>query len=241
MPSSPDIATEAGSEAAVSFRSAQHADLPTLLALIADDTLGKNREFDVANPNYLKAFEAISADPNQQLLVAELDGRILGMAQLSFIPGLSRGGAWRCNVEAVRIASDLRGQGLGAQLMQACEERARERGCTLLQLTSVLSWSGLRRKPYWLQEAGVQVDADEPRQTSSSHHRSRRSVPRRLWTTCASPWGSSPAEGRARWGEDRYRACRKTLPASLLRSAQPLTPDPSPVGRGEQSVKLRRP
>ncbi|WP_395792917.1 GNAT family N-acetyltransferase [Aquimonas sp.] len=145
MPSSPDIATEAGSEAAVSFRSAQHADLPTLLALIADDTLGKNREFDVANPNYLKAFEAISADPNQQLLVAELDGRILGMAQLSFIPGLSRGGAWRCNVEAVRIASDLRGQGLGAQLMQACEERARERGCTLLQLTSAASRADAHR------------------------------------------------------------------------------------------------
>lgn len=118
------------------FRPAHVGDLGALLALIADDTLGKNRELDAANPSYLKAFDAISADPNQQLLVAELDGRIIGMAQLSFIPGLSRGGAWRCNVEAVRIASDVRGQGFGAQLMRACEARARERGCSLLQLTS---------------------------------------------------------------------------------------------------------
>lgn len=118
------------------FRPAHVGDLGALLALIADDTLGKNRELDAANPSYLKAFEAISADPNQQLLVAELDGRTIGMAQLSFIPGLGRGGAWRCNVEAVRIASDVRGQGFGAQLMRACEARARERGCSLLQLTS---------------------------------------------------------------------------------------------------------
>lgn len=136
MFSTPEATMTAAETASLSFRSARHSDLPTLLALIADDTLGKNREFDVANPSYLKAFEAISADPNQQLLVAELDGRILGMAQLSFIPGLSRGGAWRCNVEAVRIASDVRGQGLGAQLMRACEARARQRGCSLLQLTS---------------------------------------------------------------------------------------------------------
>lgn len=118
------------------FRPAHAGELGVLLDLIADDTLGKNREFDAANPSYLKAFEAISADPNQQVLVAELEGRVVGMAQLSFIPGLSRGGAWRCNVEAVRIASDVRGQGLGAQLMRACEARARERGCSLLQLTS---------------------------------------------------------------------------------------------------------
>jgi GNAT superfamily N-acetyltransferase len=139
MTSSPKVASTAEEAMLLSFRTAHRSDLPALLALIADDTLGKHREFDAANPSYLKAFEAISADPNQQLIVAEVDGRIVGMAQLSFIPGLSRGGAWRCNVEAVRIASDVRGQGLGAQLMQACEARAREHGCSLLQLTSEAS------------------------------------------------------------------------------------------------------
>lgn len=128
-----------------SFRAADATDLGALLALIADDTLGKNRDIDPANPAYAQAFHAIAVDPNQQLLVAELDGRIIGMAQLSFIPGLSRGGAWRCNVEAVRIASDLRGQGLGAKLMQACEDIARERGCALLQLTSDASRTDAHR------------------------------------------------------------------------------------------------
>ncbi|SDD69667.1 GNAT family N-acetyltransferase [Aquimonas voraii] len=136
MSSSPEAASADQCTRSLRFRTAQQTDLPAVLALLADDTLGKNREFDAANPNYLKAFEAISADPNQQLLVAELDGCIVGMAQLSFIPGLSRGGAWRCNVEAVRIASDVRGQGFGALLMWACEARARERGCILLQLSS---------------------------------------------------------------------------------------------------------
>ena len=121
------------------IRAAGLKDLTALLTLIADDALGKSRDSAAVNPAYAKAFAAIDADPNQQLLVAELEGRVVGIAQLSFIPGLSRGGAWRCNVEAVRIASDLRGQGLGAQLMQACEERARERGCSLLQLTSDVS------------------------------------------------------------------------------------------------------
>ncbi|MCG6117589.1 MAG: GNAT family N-acetyltransferase [Aquimonas sp.] len=135
---SPTFVADAREPAALRpiFRPAHAGDLGVLLALIADDALGKNREFDAANPSYLRAFEAISADPNQQLIVAELGGRILGMAQLSFIPGLGRVGAWRCNVETVRIASDVRGHGLGAQLMRACEERARERGCALLQLTS---------------------------------------------------------------------------------------------------------
>jgi GNAT superfamily N-acetyltransferase len=136
MPSSPDVASEAGSEAAVSFRTACRSDLPALLALLADDMLGKQREFDLDDPAYAHAFAAIEADPNQRLLLAVLGERVVGMAQLSWIPGLSRGGAWRCQIEAVRIAADLRGQGLGAKLIEACESAARERGCRHLQLTS---------------------------------------------------------------------------------------------------------
>lgn len=136
MPSSPDVASEAGSEAAVSYRTAQLSDLPALLALLADDMLGKQRKLNPDHPAYAQAFAAIETDPNQRLLVAVLGDRIVGMAQLSWIPGLSRGGAWRCQIEAVRIAADLRGQGLGARLIDACEAAARERGCRHLQLTS---------------------------------------------------------------------------------------------------------
>jgi len=136
MPPSPEVASIEQGTGSLSFRTARHADLPALLAMLADDFLGKQREFDLDDPAYAQAFAAIEADSNQRLLLAVLGERIVGMAQLSWIPGLSRGGAWRCQIEAVRIAADLRGQGLGARLIEACEAAARERGCRYLQLTS---------------------------------------------------------------------------------------------------------
>lgn len=118
-------------------RRARREDLPRLLALLADDMLGKNREgVGSVEPAYAAAFETIAGDPNQVLLVAELDGEIAGMLQITFIPGLSRRGAWRANIESVRIDSRLRGRGIGGWLMQRAIELARERGCRLAQLTS---------------------------------------------------------------------------------------------------------
>lgn len=120
----------------IAFRRASRADLPRLLALLADDDLGKNREADAADPAYAAAFEAIDQDRNQFLLVAEQAGEVVGMLQLTFIPGLSRRGAWRANIESVRVARRLRGRGLGAQLMEQAHVLAKARGCGLAQLTS---------------------------------------------------------------------------------------------------------
>lgn len=88
------------------------------------------------DPGYGAAFDAIHADPNQMLVVAERDGRVIGTLQLSFLAGLSHRGAWRGQIEAVRIASDLRGQGLGAALIGWAVEQCRARGCRMAQLTS---------------------------------------------------------------------------------------------------------
>ena len=88
------------------------------------------------DPGYGAAFDAIHADPNQLLIVAERDGRIVGTLQLSFLPGLSFRGAWCGQIEAVRIASDLRGQGLGAELIAWAVAECRARGCKVAQLTS---------------------------------------------------------------------------------------------------------
>jgi len=120
------------------FRDARRADLPVLVALLADDPLGAGREHpgERVGPAYLAAFEAITSDPNNEVLVAETDDGVVGMLQLTFIPGLSRGGRWRALVEAVRVATNLRGHGVGRQLMQAAIERARDRGCGLVQLTT---------------------------------------------------------------------------------------------------------
>jgi len=112
-------------------------DLPRLLELLADDPLGKNREgVDGKDASYIQAFEAIDADSNQYLLVGERTGRIVAMLQLTFIPGLSRRGAWRANVEAVRVDSSIRGRGIGTWLLEQAIQMARERGCALVQLTS---------------------------------------------------------------------------------------------------------
>ncbi len=100
----------------VTMRAAEAADLPAILRLLADDPLGKNRETAVDAP-YQAAFAAIAADPNQEAVVAELDGRVVGCFQLRFIPGLSRRGAWRAQIESVRIDSALRGRGAGQAMM----------------------------------------------------------------------------------------------------------------------------
>ena len=118
------------------IRESTFDDLPAILAMLAEDTIPADRETDPADPRYRAAFDTIAADPNQMLVTAEIDGRVIGTLQLSFIPGLSFRGSWRGQIEAVRIASDIRGQGLGAKLIDWAVERCRERDCLMVQLTS---------------------------------------------------------------------------------------------------------
>lgn len=126
----------------IRFRRARPADLPAIVALLADDDLGRGREDPGLPPNrrYAEAFDAIVADPNQCLAVAVAaeGGReaVVGCLQLSFIPGLSRQGAWRCQIESVRIAASRRGEGLGRAMFEWAIEEARGRGCSLVQLTT---------------------------------------------------------------------------------------------------------
>ncbi|WP_282948105.1 MULTISPECIES: GNAT family N-acetyltransferase [unclassified Sphingopyxis] len=118
------------------LRDATVADLPAILAMLAEDTIPANREADPSDPRYLAAFKAIDADPNQRLIAAEVNGRVVGTMQLSFLPGLSFKGSWRGLIEAVRIAADLRGQKLGEQMILWAVEQCRARDCKLVQLTS---------------------------------------------------------------------------------------------------------
>jgi GNAT superfamily N-acetyltransferase len=122
----------------VTFRAATTADLPAIVRLIADDGLGRGRERPdlPLDPRYLSAFAAVEADPNQLLAVVEREGAVVGTLQISFIPGVSRLGAWRGQIEAVRIAASERGSGLGQQMMEWAIDQCRARGCSLVQLTS---------------------------------------------------------------------------------------------------------
>lgn len=121
-----------------SFRSARREDLPALVRLLADDALGESRErpSDPLPDGYSKAFDAIERDPNNELIVAEMNGRVVGMLQLTYIPGISRQGSWRALIEAVRVDSALRSAGLGRKMISWAIERACARGCAMLQLTS---------------------------------------------------------------------------------------------------------
>ncbi|MEW2427624.1 GNAT family N-acetyltransferase [Micromonospora sp. NPDC047644] len=120
----------------VIFRVADRADLPAVIALLADDVLGKARDFTEVDEAYERAFADITADPRNALIVAEQGGDLVGCLQITYVPGLGRHGAERSLIESVRVRSDRRGQGLGRQLMIWAVEQARERGCALVQLTT---------------------------------------------------------------------------------------------------------
>ncbi|MFI8947791.1 GNAT family N-acetyltransferase [Streptomyces sp. NPDC053750] len=111
-------------------------DLPAVVTMLADDPLGAPRESPGDLRPYLTAFERLSADPNQHLVVAARDGRVVGTLQLTIVPGLSRRGATRSIIEGVRIHAEERGSGLGTQLIEWAVDESRRQGCRLVQLTS---------------------------------------------------------------------------------------------------------
>lgn len=122
----------------LSFRLATIDDLSDIIQLLADDTLGVIREkaTSIVSPQYLQAFEKIKADPNQELIIAELNGEIVATFHLTFIQYLTYQGGMRAQIEAVRTKSTYRGQGIGKQVFAYAIERAKEKGCHLVQLTS---------------------------------------------------------------------------------------------------------
>ncbi len=122
----------------VVLRKARRDDLPAIVGLLADDGLGNARE-DAGLPldqAYVRAFDALDSDPNQLLVVAQQGEMIVGTMQLTFIAGVSRKGAWRGQIEAVRVAASHRGSGVGQQMFEFAIEESRSRGCSLVQLTT---------------------------------------------------------------------------------------------------------
>jgi GNAT superfamily N-acetyltransferase len=118
------------------IRRATVDDLPAIVAMLADDPLGAERESPDDLTPYRAALERLEADPNQHLVVALREGRVIGTLQLTIIPGLSHRGATRALIEAVRIHADERGSGLGGQLIEWAIETARQLDCRMVQLTS---------------------------------------------------------------------------------------------------------
>src|ERR1700727_2639252 len=120
------------------FRRATEADVPAIVRMLADDTLGASREALGAEnlPRYLDAFRVVDADANQFLLVVDDGSGIVGTLQLTFIAGLARGGLKRGLVEAVRVSSDRRGEKIGEAIFAWVLEKCRVEGCGIVQLTT---------------------------------------------------------------------------------------------------------
>jgi GNAT superfamily N-acetyltransferase len=120
------------------FRQATREDLPEIVRMLSDDFLGLTRE-RYENPlpeSYLKAFEEIDADKNNELIVAENDGKIIGTLQITFTPSISFQGGKRATVESVRVDEKYRGQGIGKEMMKWVIERAKKENCISMQLTT---------------------------------------------------------------------------------------------------------
>ncbi|MFJ9894074.1 GNAT family N-acetyltransferase [Streptomyces sp. NPDC091280] len=118
------------------IRAAISEDVPAIVGMLADDPLGSQRESPDDLTPYLAALERLTADPHQHLVVAVREGRVVGTLQLTVIPGLSRRGATRSVIEAVRVHADERGSGLGTRLIEWAIAESRRQGCQLVQLTS---------------------------------------------------------------------------------------------------------
>jgi ribosomal protein S18 acetylase RimI-like enzyme len=118
------------------IRPAQRDDVAAIVAMLADDHLGRARERpeEPLPASYYQAFDAIERAPNIQLVVAEEVGRVVGCLQLCILPGLSSQGASRALVEDVRVAADRRSRGIGEQLLQWAIGEARAKHAALIEL-----------------------------------------------------------------------------------------------------------
>ncbi|MGW7327316.1 N-acetyltransferase family protein [Streptomyces sp. NPDC054840] len=118
------------------IRPATEADVPAIVAMLADDPLGATRESPDDLTPYLAALKRLTGDPNQHLVVAVRADRVVGTLQLTIVPGLSRKGATRSIIEGVRVHADERGGGLGTRFIEWAVETSRAENCALVQLTS---------------------------------------------------------------------------------------------------------
>ncbi|MEM9243963.1 MAG: GNAT family N-acetyltransferase [Pseudomonadota bacterium] len=119
-------------------RKANIHDLPAIIWLLQQDEFGKTREQASENidQRYLEAFDKINNDPNQYLMVVEMDNQIIGTCHLTILPSLTFTGATRMQIEAVRVRAQYRGQNIGAWMINEAIDYGKANGATIIQLTS---------------------------------------------------------------------------------------------------------
>ena len=123
----------------LTVRPARESDLSTIVRMLSDDPLGSERErfVEPLPSSYIAAFDAIEKDENNELVVAEGHAsEILAVLQITFTPYITHQGGWRATIEGVRVNRNFRGSGVGRALFAWAIDRAKQRGCHLVQLTT---------------------------------------------------------------------------------------------------------
>ena len=119
----------------IQFGAATADEVPEIVRMLRDDDLGSTRE-NADMETYLAAFDEMSADPNQLLVVGRDGSAVVATLQLTIIPSLGRGATKRAQIECVRVASAVRGQGLGQKMIAWAIEEAAARGARMVQMTT---------------------------------------------------------------------------------------------------------
>lgn len=122
----------------ITFRKATEHDLDQIVRMLSDDDLGSKRErYEQPLPeSYRKAFQSINSGPNIELIVACYEEDIVGVQQITLTPHITYQGGWRATIDGVRTTSSVRGKGVGSKLISWAIQRAKERGCHMVQLAT---------------------------------------------------------------------------------------------------------
>ena len=122
----------------LTHRKATINDLRSIIELLVEDELGQTREqlSDTLDERYIKAFNQISNDPNQYLMVVDLNDKIVGTCHLTIIPSLTFQGSTRLLIEAVRVSSAHRGKKIGEWVMKQTVQFGESNGASIMQLTT---------------------------------------------------------------------------------------------------------
>ncbi|WP_437578646.1 GNAT family N-acetyltransferase [Sorangium sp. So ce887] len=121
------------------IRRATEADLPAVVQLFSiqdEGNLKSDHPGPPLDPRYREALAAIAEDPNNALLVAEVEGRVAGAFHLTLIQYVANRGGRVAQIENVIVDPSLRSRGIGEAMMRWAIDEARRRGCFRVQLTS---------------------------------------------------------------------------------------------------------
>ena len=122
----------------ISIRVAEREDVPLIVELLVADDLGAHG--DIAGSEQLAVYDAaydrIAASPNETLYVAEWDGVVAGTFKTTLLSVLSGQGAMLLLVQTVHVRPDLRGNGIGHEMMRFCIRQGRKEGAASIQLTT---------------------------------------------------------------------------------------------------------